>query len=149
LRETNKQMSEKESSDFFNLNSDTDSENEKEDQIQETMQKWDWTAAENRDKFFNQSQPNRSLKRQQASTSESPSVLKRFKETDLRSQTAKLRPCIDIAKDDSKLVCTLNGHSSSVNRIHWSKCSNNKNMLLSSSMDRFERFLFNFSTLRF
>ena len=133
-------MSEKESSNFFNLNSDTDSENGEEEQIQKTMQKWDWTADENRDKFFNQSQSTTSLKRPVASTSEPRSGLKRFKETDLSGQMAKIRPYIERVNDGSKLVCSLNGHSASVNRIHWSKCLNNKKMLLSSSMDRFEIF---------
>ncbi len=133
-------MSGKESSNFFNLNTDTDSEEEeeeedKQDQIRQSAQKWDWTAEKNRDKFFNQPLADTNLKRSISSSNENKNDLKRIKNTDWSCPTAENRPFIEKINDGSKLFYNLNGHRASVNRIHWSRCLNNKNMLLSSSID--------------
>jgi len=40
------------------------------------------------------------------------------------------------SNNDTKLLYRLNGHKSSVNRVHWCKRYDMRNFLLSSSMDR-------------
>jgi hypothetical protein len=118
-------MSKKRENDFFNLNSDSS-----EDEIKSNS-KWDWDKPENHKSFYSQ----------EAKTSTSKRLLVK---DDLEFQKKKL--CVkneDVNIEEKQrqtsadnIKCQLIGHKDTVNRIYWSKKYENKNLLLSSSMDR-------------
>lgn len=122
---------------FFNLSSDEEEsdtekeEKEREEEFQAKIRKWDWDSEENKSLYFN--------KQKEELTSS-----KRLKTTDypsssIQTQVDKNKNKFRIEKVIDKESCykyDLLGHDNSVNRIHWCEKSQNKNLLLASSMDR-------------
>lgn len=129
---------EKKKNDFFNLHSDTDSD-DLENEKSEKIKKWDWNAPENNERFY---QTHISLKRtlQNGSTADEKKSTKRLKDSALPAQgcsQTKASSCIEKTIDNfGHPTINLVSHNGPVNRVHWSNRCDNKNMLLSSSMDR-------------
>jgi hypothetical protein len=135
-------MSSEKGSNFFNLNSDDDDEDEEkkakaaEEMLAKNIAKWDWDREENFNLYYNTNkQPTSSQNNKKSrlleeepdaecgSTHQWP--IKRTKDVYIES-------CVPMNSHPCTLF-NLYGHHASVNRIHWSK---NKNLLLSSSIDR-------------
>jgi len=128
------------SNDFFNLNSDDDEEEEEKDtkRNEAAIRKWDWDREENVKLFYGQnktekaSYPGKKLKVE-------PGPSSRL-ESDQSESVSNKGPYIERVEAESgasstRLLFNLNGHSATVNRIHWRK--GNNSILLSSSMDRY------------
>ena len=143
-------MSSKKQTDFFNLNSE-ESENEeekaeeafKQEEIKKKIEKWNWDQPENFDLYYKYNYN----KIETSSTKRSLLVNNdQFVEEEIINK--KMKPSnvfidqVGSSNNSSSftpaLLFNLTGHTSSVNRINW--CKINKNVLLSSSMDRFRIF---------
>ncbi len=112
--------------DFFNLNSDnTDSDEEEKNK---KIRKWNWDDEENHDLYFGKKI--KTIQEKKPNTSKN--ILNDFnKINDNQSKLYMEKSIIE-----NKIILNLVGHTSSANRIHWSKRYELRNLLLSSSMDR-------------
>lgn len=133
---------------FFNLDSESDEESDEttkkiQEDIEKKIQKWDWDRAENLDLYFKHSyETKKSSKRSlllDESEGETRNSNKKFNES-VKESSHNL-PYIETSECNTTLsmsnnsVFKLIGHKSSVNRINWCRKPENKNVLLSSSMD--------------
>lgn len=133
---------------FFNLDSASDedsneTEKKRQDEINKKIQKWDWDRPENLDLYFKQSyeakKPSKRSLLLDEVDNETQTSTKKVHESAKR--TSRVKPYIESHEcgpslgSSNKLVFELVGHKSSVNRIHWCRKPENKNIILSSSMD--------------
>jgi hypothetical protein len=125
-------------SDFFNLDS-TSSEDSDGEKLQEKIKEWDWDAPENRDKFYSDSTASKTSCKRTISASKKWDSNKKLKNNEISLPSIEKISDSDnegSSNNDTKLLYRLNGHKSSVNRVHWCKRYDMRNILLSSSMDR-------------
>ena len=130
-------------SDFFNLNSD---EEDEEEEVDLKTKKWDWDKEENRDLYYPKPTIFTSnLKRlllasdyeDQYEDVEKFKKIKNYSENEGKNNffIEKLKNESVEESERAKLEYKLVGHTNSVNRVFWGKHGENKNRLLSSSMD--------------
>ena len=119
--------------DFFNLNSDSDSESNEQQELNKKIKKWDWDDPENYNDYYHKD----TLSNKRASSSLiKNSSNKQLKKFDERNQE-KFRIENENNESNDNIRLKLIGHNGAVNRVNWSRRFHNKNLLLSSSMDRF------------
>ena len=135
--------------DYFGLNSDDEEESSVlEKRKEEGIKKWDWDKDENRDLYYTKpSFTTKGIKRTIVPDYDSdddnlditePKMTKlNNQDKNIQKKTSIYIETVSGATDDQtcKLKYNLIGHTSSVNRVHWTRQSSNKNKLLSSSMD--------------
>jgi hypothetical protein len=124
------------SNDFFNLNSNSDSDSELNPDVANntaSCSKWDWNCAENTSLYYAEKNP---LKKRNV-TDGQPS----------RDGSRNKRPCTDVLSDiplnttiklgDSNLRLKhyITEHKDTVYRIHWCNHFEYKHLLLSSAAD--------------
>lgn len=134
--------SSKRDNDFFNLNSDESDSDDKNDDKQKTSI-WDWDKPENYNLYQDNVKVN-STKRvlnDNEVINSNKKFLKLNENNNKKSNEIKIENQNDFIQYASNintnkyLKCNLTAHKESVNRIYWSKKPDNRNLLLSSSMD--------------
>jgi hypothetical protein len=142
------------SEDYFNLDSDDDEddsgEEAKKEELESKIKKWDWDKPENFDLYYGKNAPkvnyeNKIAKRSLlvADYDEDEDNIENLNKKLAKNISVSNKPFIESIKNESameaiaKNKCEFNfvGHKSSVNRVHWFKKYENKNLILSSSME--------------
>lgn len=145
------------SADYFNLDSADEDESEEEakkEELESKIKKWDWDKPENFDLYYGKNAPKVNYENKTAKRSLLVADYDEEDEDNIESNrnlnkklakniSVSNKPFIESIRNESameviaKNKCEFNfvGHKSSVNRIHWFKKYENKNLILSSSME--------------
>ena len=120
-------MSKRKESDYFNLESSDESDQEEVAKMVKAS-KWDWDRDENFHLYYKTHWEDAATASKRPCEDDKPFSSKKLAKEEV-SNEARIEP----GDGSSDCLFQLVGHHSSVNRIHWAKAT--PNLLLSSSMD--------------